>query len=232
MMASLAAATQSLVPNHDPHQFLPEINSSYCPKGSHPVNVPAIIGYYPYTSKDVYGIIGDYFNISWINPTFVVTHSGKDNTPYSAIRNQTGDPFSASELLTSWTTVDTHDGFYFQETVKPLVQVTVQPGWTVVDSRPMLELRPACQNQGAQLSWHLTFCFATNSSATPPGFNESAADAQFIKLASAGTTQALKNVWNILEAPSGRNTIFNSTTSCDAIHKYQHKQHARFPITN
>lgn len=207
------------VPDYAPSGFAIPYNLTYCPAGTTQFNVPPIIAYYPYHPRAVFGVVGDYFNISWINASLTYTFTGQDNVPYSALRQQTNDPFANAELLTHYYKGDNPPyGFYHQQIAKVLAADLVAPGLSEVDSRPQFILRPGCDHTAAQFGWYFAFCFAKDAKTAPPDFNLKKAANAFVTAVSAGATQALVNVWDILEEEHHHKRPFNSTKDCTECH--------------
>ena len=201
--------TTPMVPTYVPAEFIAEYNYSYCPSNSTAIYVPPVVAIYPYSSEDVYGLVGDYFNITWINPAIVTTHSGQDNT-VGAVRNQSGDPFAAMEYLTQYYRENSTDGFYYQQGARVGYPMTIQPGYVELDSHLVVDLKPACDRAAAQFGFYLTFCM----SADEPDQAQKLSDG-----AVAGAAGSLKHLWQMLDG--ARNTTFNTTQTCAAVSQYQ-----------
>ena len=214
------STNSSIVSSYTPPEFIQNYNYTFCPANTKPIYVPAVFAYYPRTTHEVWAIIGDYFNITWINPNIKVTTEGTDNT-IGAIRHQIGDPFAKTEVLTHYYNGEApnNQGFFGQMSNMAPDTVDVAPGWTTEAIRPVLTMVPACGQKGAQLGFYLTYCMGSNATAQQPGFDEAAAAANFSKLAFNGSAGALTNLWKELDGSKG--TAFNSTGSCAAISAYQ-----------
>ena len=210
------------VPDYIPKGFAIPYNLTFCPAGSTQFAVPPIIAYYPHPAHAIFDIVGDYFNISWLNPNLTYTFTGRDNVPYSALRQLTNDPFAAKELLINYYKGDDPPyGFYHQQIVKLYQPELVAPGLLEMDSRPQFILRPGCGGRAAQFGWYFMFCFARDAKTAPAGFDLKTSGDAFVAAVSKSATRALGNVWSILERQQRRqgrengSGAFNSTRSCD-----------------
>ena len=209
-----------MISGYTPSQFIANYNHSFCPSNTKALYIPPVIAYYPFSTHNVWNIIGDFYNISWINPAIKTEGEGPDNV-IGAIRHQQGDPFATTEILNAYYAGEAPDsqGFFGQMSNYAPNTVEVAPGWTTEKIRPVLTLVPACDQKAAQLGFYLTYCMGSNVTAESPGFNETAASSKFSFAAVNGSTHALQNLWRELDGKKG--TAFNSTGSCGAIENYQ-----------
>ena len=213
--AAVANESAPMASTVKPSGFVAEYNHTYCAANASPIYVEPVIAYYPHSARAVFDLVGDYFNISWINPEIVITHSGEDNT-VGAVRNQSGDPFAAMEYLTHYFHEETADGFFYQQAARvgyPMTigaPITTVPDYVELDSHLVVDLVPACGKKAAQFGFYLTFCMSKDD---PVGAKQLSA------ALTRGSASALKHLWTTLDG--GRNTPFNSTTSCAAVESYQ-----------
>ena len=82
-----------------------------------------------------------------------------------------------------------------------------------------MQMMPACDGVGTSWGFYLTYCFdkATEESVFGAGAGE--AEEKMSKAVVAGTGRSLGRLWGMLDGD--RKTPFNSTSSCEAIEKYQ-----------
>ena len=212
-------STQSIASSYTPPEFIPNYNYSFCPSNTKPIYVPPVIAYYPYSTHKVWAIIGDFYNISWINPSIETQGEGPDNV-IGAIRHQQGDPFAKTEILSAYYAGEApnNQGFFGQMSNYAPDTVDAAPGWTVEKIHPVLTMVPACNQKATQLGFYLTYCMGSNMTAQTPGFNEATVSAKFSDSAFKGSAGALANLWTQLDG--SKRTSFNSTGSCAAVSAY------------
>lgn len=212
--------TQGMTSIYTPPEFIQNYNYSFCPSDTKPIYVPPVFVYYHNSTHQVWAIIGDFYNITWINPAIKTQGEGPDNV-IGAIRHQQGDPFAKTEILSAYYAGEApnNQGFFGQMSNYAPDTVDAAPGWTIEYIRPVLTLVPACDQKAAQLGFYLTYCMGSNVTAQKPGFDEVAASAKFSETAFQGSAGALTNLWKELEGSKGG--AFNSTGSCAAVSAYQ-----------
>ena len=208
------------VANYTPNGFAPAYNLSYCPKESTQVNIPPIIAYYPFQPHEVFDVVGDFFNISWISPTLDATGTGKDNVPNSALRHEPNDHYAHEELLTSYYKGNNPPyGFYHQQIAKLYKPILLAPGLNQVDARTTIIIRPGCDNRATQYGWYFTLCFSTDEKTAPKDFDLNKAGAALVANETVGTKQTEAHLLDLLEQlyPNRVKSAFNATNGCAGV---------------
>ena len=217
---NLDAATK-----YRPSGFRPDYDSSYCPKGSYSLFVPPVVAFYPFTPAEVYAWVGNYYNISWISDDLTVSfdHNVPSNI-VGEIRNQTDDPFAASEVLTYYynQTTDPY-GFFYQQgakTASPMKQnislfedpqhpLPQGSQYIEVDSRLGVNLVPACGGKATQFGFYNTFCMTGGTKQMNQGLMQGV---------SAASAKSLKHLLGKLTG--GDVSQFNQTIDCQTLGYY------------
>lgn len=218
--AHLTNFSQPITSPHRPPEFIQDYSPGFCSSDTKPIYVPPVVAYYPFSTHEVWAIVGDFYNISWINPTTKTQGEGPDNV-IGAIRRQQGYPFGRIEILSAYYAGEApnNQGFFGQMSNYTPDIILTAPGWMCEMTRPVLTMVPACDRKAAQLGFYLTYCMGSNRSAQTPGFDEVAASAELSESAFKGSAAVLANVWKELDGSRG--TAFNSTGSCAAVSAYQ-----------
>lgn len=197
----------------DFHHFHHHHHHHNCSAGETKVEVQRAKAHFPATAEQVFNVVGDFFNTTWIPGESVVSTTGSDNTVNST-RVVSGNPFAATDVLVFYKVNNTGDFRHIQG-FKNDAPISLASGsdFTAQSAFTMLSIRPECNGTVAGVELKTIFC----TTGTAPAGND---------LQSAVFSQesgALQQVWTNDLALS---TPFNTTPACVAQEEAEFK--ARF----
>ena len=209
------------VPDFNPPEFEPEYIQNFCPANTTSVEFGPVIIYFPFRSRTLFNLIGDFDNLNWTG-IVNVTSIGPDNTANKSFRIDHDDPNASKEELVNYFKGDIKPyGFYHQQVVNTLVpKVLTQPGLQLVTGRAPIVLRPGCDNKAVQFGWYFNYCFAEDVQTSPPGFNLTAAIAARVVNVTTQTVQTVSTLLTQLEDAHPKHkkpTKLNDTRGCASL---------------
>jgi hypothetical protein len=209
--ATTAATTPQGSGFHHFHHF--GHHEHNCSAGQSRVEIPHASVHFPATAEQVFNVVGDFFNTSWMPGESVVSTTGTDNTA-NATRVVTGNPFAETDVLAFYKVNNTGDFRAIQAYKNGApVSLSNSTDFTAQTSFTMLSIRPECNGTVAKLEMKSSFC---TTGTAPEGMD-------LATLVSAQASGAMQQVWTQDLALS---TAFNTTPACVAQEEAEFK--ARF----